>query len=139
MRQIKNKFKLNPEAPSFVPRNTVLTTAQIRRQPKIKPSISKVMEDKKHVRWCPQLAQTHRIEASGYQSSTKYIKEETHNWTAQRDRDTNRSKRHRDQVTDVVVTMCQLDAWNNNKFPACPSPTTLFKEQWSTHNNYFPP
>ena len=110
-------------------------TARVHYQPKIKPSTSKEMEDKKHVWWSQQLTQTHGIEASGNKSPTKSIKEETHIWTAQRDRDTNRSKRHRDQVTDVVVTMCQLDAWNNEKIPICPSPTILIKDLWLSQIN----
>ena len=43
-------------------------------------------------------------------NAQKSIKEETYHWTAQKDCEANRNKRHRDQVTDVVVTMYQLDA-----------------------------
>ena len=40
--------------------------------------------------------------------------------------ETKRTKRHRDQVIDIVVKMSQLDAWNNNKFLTCLSPTIQF-------------
>ena len=128
MRQTENKIKLDPEAPLFIPTHTVLTTAEI-HQPKIKSSITKELKDKKHVRWCPQLIQTHDIEATGLLRKTNSIKEEIERWTTQRDIETNRTKIHRDQVIDIIINMCQLDAWNKNEFPVCPSPTTLFKDQ----------
>ena len=130
MRQNDEKIDLNPEAPPFIPQNNILTTAQIHYQQKTKPSISKELKNKKSLRWCSQLFEVHEIEASGYQYPTRLIREEIDRWTIQRNIETNRTKIHRDQVIDVIIKMCQLDAWNKNEFPVCPSPTTLFKDQW---------
>ena len=132
MRQNDEKLDLDPEAPPFIPQNNIITTAQIHYQQTTKPSISKELKNKKSLRWCPQLFEVHEIEASGYQYPTRLIREEIDHWTAQRNIDTKRSKRHRDQVTDVVINMFQLDAWNHKSFPKCPSPTTLFKDQRQT-------
>ena len=63
----------------------------------------------------------HEIEASGYQYPTRLIREEIDRWTIQRNIESNRTKNHRDQVIDVIIKMCQLDAWNKNEFPVCPS------------------
>ena len=96
--------------------------------PETKPSITKKLENQKHeLKWCPQLLTTHYIEQSGLQRSTKSIKEEVDRWTVKRNRETKRTKRHRNQVIDIMVSMCQLDARNNNTFPICPNPTKLFK------------
>ena len=118
---------MDPEAPPFIPQNNILTTAQIHYQEKTKPSISKELKNKKSLRWCPQLFEVHEIEAAGYQYPTKLIREEIDHWTAQRNDVTKRTKRHRDQVIDVVIKMFQLDAWNRKTFPRCPSPNVLFR------------
>ena len=127
MRENDRKLDLDPKAPPFIPQMTILATAQIHDQPKTKPSTSKELNNKKSLRWCPQLFEVHEIEALGYQYPTRLIREEINHWTAQRNIDTKRSKRHRDQVTDVVINMFQLDAWNHKSFPKCPSPKVLFR------------
>ena len=127
IRQNDRKLDLDPEAPPFIPQNNIITTAQIHYQQKTKPSISKELKNKKSLRWCPQFSEEHEIEASAYQYPTRLIREEIKHWTAQRDFETKRCKRHRDQVTDVVITMFQLDARNHKRFPECPR--ILFKEK----------
>ena len=127
LRQNDEKHDLDPKAPPFIPQMTILATAQIHNQPKTKPSTSKELKNMKSLRWCPQLIEVHEIKATGYQYPTKLIKEEICHWTTKRNRETKRTKRHRNQVIDVVTMMFQLDAWNRRTFPRCPSPNVLFK------------
>ena len=89
------KHDLDPEAPVFVSQTTMITATQSHNEPITKLSTSKELKKKK-IRWCPQLFETREIEASGYQYPTKSIREEIYQWTAQRNFETKRTKRHRD-------------------------------------------
>merc|ERR1712148_154233 len=47
--------------------------------------------------------------------------------TERRNKQTQRSKQYRDQLTDMVTTLELIEAINNNTEPNCPSPRYLYK------------
>merc|ERR1712074_405090 len=47
--------------------------------------------------------------------------------TERRNKQTQRSKQYRDQLTDVVTTLQIIEAINNNTEPSCPSPSDFYK------------
>ena len=77
----------------------------------------------RRVHWNPELSLIHYIEAIGEQKPT-FISQEQNRIQASTKRSwcTNRSKRYRDQLVDLVVTLHQLHAVNTNTEPHCPSP-----------------
>ena len=80
----------------------------------------------KRVRWQPNLTTIHEIEAEGGQKSTSaMLLQEKELLNKKRSWCTNRSKRYRDQLVDLVITMHQLDALNTNRKPHCPSPRRI--------------
>merc|ERR1712074_232571 len=48
--------------------------------------------------------------------------------TQRRNKETQKSKQYRDQLTDVVTTLTILEAINNNSEPTCPSPRYFYKK-----------
>ena len=92
MRQNDKRLELIPEAPPFRPQNTVLISAEVHYPPETNPKISKKLENKKSVQWCPKLVRIYEIEATGLQRSTKSVQEEIDHWIAQRNIDTKKAR-----------------------------------------------
>ena len=96
-------------------------------QPTSVPPTEKEPPNMKRVRWQPNLTTIHEIEAEGEQKSTSaMLLQDKEHANKKRSWCTNRSKRYRDQLVDLVITMHQLDALNTHKEPRCPSPRLIF-------------
>ena len=103
--------KLNPEAAPFNP-SVFNTKAKTRKK----------------LRWKIDLIQIHNIEPNGKQKPTS-TENALHNKkrSDRRDLETNRTKRYRDQLTDVVTTLHQLSAKNGNVYSQCSSPQSFYR------------
>ena len=110
LRRQAKQFKLNPEAAPFNP--SVFNTRS---------------KTQKKLRWKINLTLIYNIEPNGIQKPTS-TENALHNKqrSDKRDLKTNRTKRYRDQLTDVVTTLHQLSAKNKNVDPHCPSPQSFY-------------
>ena len=148
LRTSPNDPILNPNATPFTPTPTqdevndiVWGTATPQKEPEPDPlpcnhtCLTQTREPnqaKSRLRWSPELTNTHYYEPEERVFNPLTTAEaNTHFHQRQiekRSRTTIRSKRHRDQVINIAVTLHLIHAKNDSTEPKCPSPRYMLKK-----------